>query len=84
MKMAIKIVALVAMLLIGLMADSTGPVIDNALAMTQLENSSDILIATTVFNRIQPVISALYYALVCLLGFSIARDLVIFAKSSNH
>lgn len=74
MKLVVKIILLVALVAIGMFADSMGPVITNDLAMTQMENSDALLVATNTYNRIKPVIDILYTGTVLVVAGWIAYD----------
>ena len=81
MKIVVKVFFLIVLLLIGIVVDSMAPVITNDLAMTQLENSDALLVTVNTYNQIRPVVSISYGIIVCLFAFSLARDLMKFAKS---
>lgn len=86
MKLAIKIVLLITLILIGVMIDSAAPVITNELAMTQMENSNELLVATNTYNRIKPMIEFACSAIVFLVTCTIACDIYKLAnptKSEN-
>lgn len=83
MRLIVKSFLLVVLLLIGMIADSAAVVITNELAMTQLENSNILLVAMDTYIRLRPIISFAYGVIVCLVAFSVAKDLTKFAKSSN-
>lgn len=75
MKLTIKIILLITLILIGMMIDSATPVITNDLAMTQMENSDELLVVTNTYNRIKPVIEFAYTAIVVLITCTIACDI---------
>ena len=81
MKIVVKVFFLIVLLIIGIVVDSMAPVITNDLAMTQLENSDALLVTVNTYNQIRPVVSISYGIIVCLFAFSLARDLMKFAKS---
>lgn len=80
MKIAAKIILLVALVLIGVFADSMGPVITNDLAMTQMENSDAVLVATNTYNRVKPVIDIFLTGLTFAVAGWIAYDVYKLCK----
>ena len=74
MKLVVKIILLVALVAIGMFAGSMSPVITNDLAMTQLENSDALLVATNTYNQIKPVIDILWTGLIIVVAGWIAYD----------
>lgn len=74
MKIVVKIILLITLVLIGIIAGNMGPVLTNDLAMTQLENSDALLVATNTYNQIKPVVDILYTGLIIVVACSITRD----------
>lgn len=74
MKIVVKIILLIALVFIGIIAGNMAPVLTNDLAMTQLENSDALLVATNTYNQIKPVIDILYTGLIIAIACSITRD----------
>ena len=84
MKIAVKTILLVVLLLIGMIVDSIAPIITNDLAMTQMENSNALFVVMSSYNQFKPIVSITFGIVICLVAFSLARDLVKFAKSSER
>ena len=48
------------MIAVTAISQSIAPIVDNNLALTQMENSDALFIAMNAYNKIKPIFSALY------------------------
>lgn len=75
----IKTVALIIVLMI-ISAIVNHPVLNNELAMTQMENSNELFIAWDTYNRIQSALPVVYSAIWIVYIVGIGADVYKFIK----
>ncbi len=62
----------------------TNPIINNELALGQMENDNTLFLLMETYNRVKPFVSVLYVCVSCLFGWAIVSDVVKFVKAKTN
>lgn len=77
------IIFAVIMCIIASIAQSLSPVVSNALALTQMQNSDEMYMLMNTYNNIRPIINALYICVIAFFVYTLSRDTYKFVKTIN-
>mgnify|MGYP006967120953 CR=1 FL=1 len=85
-KKIIKKIVIFAFIMIILTSftQSMSPVVSNNMALTQMQNSDAMFIMMNTYNKIKPIISAIYFGITVWFTYTIGRDIYKFVKTVNE
>lgn len=82
-KTAVKIIIYATISTIALSLLST-PIITNELAMGQMQNSNELYLLMTTYNKVRPIISIVYGLITALFAGTTIYDIYKFIKSKTN
>lgn len=72
------------MVVVTAVSQSIAPIVDNSMALTQMENNDLMFVAMSTYNRIKPIFNALYSCIILWFVYTLGRDTYKFNKSINN
>ena len=69
------------MIVVAAIGESMSPVISNELALTQMQNDNAMFVLMNTYNKIKPILTALYSCVILWFVYTIGRDTYKFAKT---
>lgn len=76
------LIFVIVMAIVAAIAQSIAPVVDNGMALTQMQNDNVMYVIMSTYNRIKPIFTALYSCVILWFVYTLGRDTYKFAK--NH
>lgn len=84
-KTASKIIMFTFLMIVAAaVAQSLSPVVSNEMALTQMENSNELFVVMNTYNKIRPIISAVFTGVAIWFTCTIARDTYKFFKNQKE
>ena len=71
------------MILVSTVAQSVSPIVSNEMALGQMQNSNEAYILMNTYNKVRPIITAVYSGIIIWFTSTIARDIYKFVKTKN-
>jgi hypothetical protein len=71
------------MIVIAAVSQSVSPVITNELALTQMQNSNEMYIVMSTYDKIKPIFSIGYLCVISWFAYTIGRDIYRLSKNIN-
>ena len=73
----------IIIIVVAAIGQSITPVVDNSMALTQMENSDEMFVLMNTYNKIKPIFNALYSCVILWFVYTLGRDTYKFVKTIN-
>ena len=73
----------IIIIVVAAIGQSIAPVVDNSMALTQMENDNIMFVAMSTYNRIKPIFNGLYSCVILWFVCTLGRDTYKFVKTIN-
>lgn len=84
-KMATRIIAFAfLMIIVSAVIQSLSPVVSNEIALGQMQNSDEAFVLMNAYNKVRPIISAVFAGITIWFTCTIVRDTYKFFKNQKE